>query len=415
MHILFLSDNFPPEGNAPATRAHEHLREWVKSGHSVTIITCVPNFPEGKVFDGYQNRWFQSEQIDGIKVWRVKTYITANEGFFKRSLDFLSFMITSFVFGIFTRNVDVVVGTSPQFFTVMSACCLARLKKVPFIFELRDIWPASIAAVGAVRQGKIIFYLEKIEMFLYQQADSIIAVTHSFKSELASRGVDSCKIHVITNGVDLSFYRPAAQKSVSLEKIYGLSDKFVVGYIGTHGVAHALDNVLDAADYLKQYPDIRLILAGGGSERARLEKLVKENNINNVVMIPKQSKVIMPALWSVCDVALVHLKDTSLFKTVIPSKIFEAMGMGIPILLAAPPGEASEIIQEAGVGLVVPPEEPSSLAKAIIKMQNDSLTQTYKENSKLAAREYDRVQLAKRMLEIIIETHEASKLHSRKK
>ena len=181
MHILFLTDNFPPEGNAPATRTFEHTREWVKQGHKVTVITCAPNFPEGKVFDGYQNKWLSKERIEGIDVWRVKTYITANEGFLKRTLDFVSFMLSSFLFGLFSKKVDVVVGTSPQFFTVISAWALAKLKRVPFIFELRDIWPASITAVGAMKKSKMISLLEKIEMFLYRQADSIISVTHSFK------------------------------------------------------------------------------------------------------------------------------------------------------------------------------------------------------------------------------------------
>ena len=186
MHILFLTDNFPPEGNAPASRTFEHTREWVKRGHSVTVITCAPNFPEGKVFNGYKNKWLLREKIEGIKVWRVKTYISANEGFFRRALDFLSFMITSFFFGLFTRNVDLVIGTSPQFFTVVSAWALAKLKRVPFVFELRDIWPASITAVGAMGNTWIISVLESLEMFFYRQAELIITVTNSFKAELES-------------------------------------------------------------------------------------------------------------------------------------------------------------------------------------------------------------------------------------
>ena len=166
MHILFVTDNFPPEGNAPATRTFEHAREWVSKGHKVTVITCAPNFPEGKVFDGYKNRWLSKETIEDINVWRVKTYITANEGFIKRTIDFVSFMICSLFFGLFVGKVDVVVGTSPQFFTVISAWALALFKRVPFVFELRDVWPASIAAVGAMRGSWIINILEKLELFL---------------------------------------------------------------------------------------------------------------------------------------------------------------------------------------------------------------------------------------------------------
>ena len=148
MHILFLTDNFPPEGNAPATRTYEHAREWVKLGHKVTIITGAPNFPEGKVFDGFSNRWYSKAILDGIEVRRVKTYITANEGFAKRILDFMSFMVTSFFAGLFVKKPDVIIGTSPQFFTAISAWALSAVRFKPFIFELRDIWPASITAVG---------------------------------------------------------------------------------------------------------------------------------------------------------------------------------------------------------------------------------------------------------------------------
>ena len=212
MHILFLTDNFPPEGNAPATRTFEHAREWVRKGHKVTVITCAPNFPEGKVFDGYKNRWLSKETIEDINVWRVKTYITANAGFIKRTIDFISFMVSSFFFGLLVRQVNVVIGTSPQFFTVISAWALAKFKHVPFVFELRDIWPASITAVGAMERNSVITTLERLEMFLYHQADLIISVTHSFKSELQARGVSGDKIKVVLNGVDLNKYTPLKNK-----------------------------------------------------------------------------------------------------------------------------------------------------------------------------------------------------------
>ena len=228
MHILFLTDNFPPEGNAPASRTYEHALEWVKEGHKITVLTCVPNFPEGKIFEGYKNKWLLKEQIDGITVWRVKTYITPNEGFIKRTLDYMTFMFSSFFFGLFTKDVDVVVGTSPQFFTVISAWALGKFKRVPFVFELRDIWPASITAVGAMKKNLGINLLEKLEMFLYHQADHIITVTNSFKSELIGRGVAPNKIDVVLNGVDLSTYSPTITKDLELSSRYGLSGKFVV-------------------------------------------------------------------------------------------------------------------------------------------------------------------------------------------
>lgn len=399
MHILFLTDNFPPEGNAPATRTYEHVREWVKEGHKVTVITCAPNFPEGKVFDGFENKWLSKTQYEGINVWRVKSYITANEGFLKRTLDFISFMLSSFFFGLFTKKVDVVVGTSPQFFTVISAWALAKLKRSPFVFELRDIWPASITAVGAMKKSKMITFLEKVEMFLYRQANLIVSVTNSFKTELIERGVDGNKIEVVLNGVDLSRYEPVNAKSPTYVVPNGLENKFVVGYIGTHGLAHALEKILEAAVLLAENKEIVFVFAGGGAAKPELEKRAQELKLSNVVMIPRQPKDKMPELWSLCDISLISLKDTPLFETVIPSKIFESMGMGLPMLYSGPQGEASKIILDASAGVIVPPENPEALANEVEKLwqQREELTKLA-DNSYRGAAQYDRKTLSLEML-----------------
>ena len=404
MHILFLTDNFPPEGNAPATRTFEHAREWVDKGHKLTVISCAPNFPEGKVFEGYKNKWLSKQKIKGISVWRVKTYITANEGFIKRTIDFFSFMVSSLFFGLFVRKVDVVVGTSPQFFTVISAWALAKFKRVPFVFELRDIWPASITAVGAMQGSWIIRTLEKLELFLYRQADLIISVTHSFKSELQSRGVSADKIKVVLNGVDLSKYKPLPEKDKEFSEKYHLQGKFVAGYIGTHGLAHALDSIIEAAELLKAEDDIRVVFAGGGADRSRLERLVETRGLSNVVMIPRQPKENMQKIWSLCDVSLVSLRDTPLFSTVIPSKIFESMAMGLPIIISVPEGESTDIIRTQKVGLVIPPENSNSFVKAILKLEKDEdLYRDLADHSLLAASKFNRKILALEMLSHIEE------------
>ena len=404
MHILFLTDNFPPEGNAPATRTFEHAREWVDKGHKLTVISCAPNFPEGKVFEGYKNKWLSKQKIKGISVWRVKTYITANEGFIKRSIDFFSFMVSSLFFGLFVRKVDVVVGTSPQFFTVISAWALAKFKRVPFVFELRDIWPASITAVGAMQGSWIIRTLEKLELFLYRQADLIISVTHSFKAELQSRGVSADKIKVVLNGVDLSKYKPLTEKDKEFSEKYHLQGKFVAGYIGTHGLAHALDSIIEAAELLKAEDDIRVVFAGGGADRSRLERLVETRGLSNVVMIPRQPKENMQKIWSLCDVSLVSLRDTPLFSTVIPSKIFESMAMGLPIIISVPEGESTDIIRTQKVGLVIPPENSNSFVKAILKLEKDEdLYRDLADHSLLAASKFNRKILALEMLSHIEE------------
>ena len=177
MHILFLTDNFPPEVNAPASRTFEHCREWKNAGHQITVITCAPNFPKGKVFDGYRNKLWQSEVIEGMRVIRVWSYITANEGFVKRILDYQSFMLSAVLASPFVRGVDLVVGTSPQFFTACAAYAVSRMKRVPWVFELRDLWPESIRAVGAMKESKALDWLEKVELFLYRKANAVVAAT----------------------------------------------------------------------------------------------------------------------------------------------------------------------------------------------------------------------------------------------
>lgn len=399
MHILFITDNFPPEGNAPATRTYEHIREWIKKDHHVTVVTCAPNFPEGKVYKGYKNKWLSKENINGINVWRVKTYITANEGFVKRTLDFISFMLSSILFGLFVRKVDVVIGTSPQFFTAISAWVLAKMKRAYYVFELRDIWPASITAVGAMRGSMIIDILEKIEIFLYKQADLIITVTNSFKIELKNRGISADKIKVVLNGVDLSIYKPTTYKDIDFANNYNLQNKFVAGYIGTHGLAHALDNVVKAANFLKADDNIRVLLVGGGSERERLEELVKKQNLSNVVMMPRQPKKYMQRVWSLCDISIISLRDDPLFSTVIPSKIFESMAMGLPIIISVPKGESTDIIKNENAGLITSTENPANLAESISHIKNNmDIYNNFSKNSLLASTKYNRKNLALKML-----------------
>jgi glycosyltransferase involved in cell wall biosynthesis len=412
MNILFLTDNFPPEGNAPASRTYEHAVQWVRAGHSVTVITGAPNFPEGKLFPGYKNRWYGVEDMDGIRVVRVKTYITANEGFAKRTLDYLSFMVTSFIAGLFQRRPDVIVGTSPQFFTVCSAWALSVFHRRPFVFELRDLWPASIKAVGVMKESRVIRALERLEMFLYHKSAAIVSVTNAFKSELVERGIDSNKISVVINGVDLSRYSPRAKDSELLKEC-GLEGKFVVGYIGTHGMAHALHRILEAADQIREHKDIAFLLVGSGAQREALLEQAASMSLDNVCFLPRQPKEKMAAVWSLCDVSLIQLKDDPLFRSVIPSKIFESMGMGLPILLSLPEGEASGIITQTGSGIVIPPEQPDKLAKAVLELSMETVL--HKKLSKAsadAAARYSREMQATKMLDVLEQVVAARKQKS---
>jgi len=404
VRILFLSDNFLPEVNAPATRLYEHAIRWVRAGHEVTVITCAPNFPEGKLFAGYRNAWRQVEMLDGIRVVRVKTYITANEGFLRRTLDYVSFMLMATVMSIFERRPDVVVATSPQFFCAIAGWMVSVMKRRPFIFELRDLWPASIIAVGAMKKSLVIRLLEKLELFLYRRATCIVSVTEAFREDLVSRGIPREKIEVVLNGVDLGRYgvRP---RDAELAREFGLGGKFVAGYIGTHGMAHALPKVLEAAERLLHREEIVFLFAGAGAERARVEQIVAERGLRNVRLVPRQPKERMPVLWSLCDLSIVPLRNTPVFATVIPSKIFESMGMGVPILISLPEGEATGIIRRTGAGVCLPPEDPEAMAEAIAHLANnpDELARL-RDRARSSAQQFSRDVLAERMLDVLVAT-----------
>lgn len=400
MRILFLTENFPPERNASAARVYERACYWVKWGHEVTVLTCAPNFPEGKVFPGYRNKWRQVEMVDGIRVVRVKTFITANEGIVLRTLDFLSFMGSAMVAGLFQKNPDVVISTSPQFFAAVGGWGLAGLRRKPFIFELGDLWPASIAAVGAMDENVFLRWMERLELFLYRRSAAVIALTSSFKDDLVRRGILPGKIAVVINGVDIPRYAPRP-RDMELAKTYGLDDHFVVGYIGTHGMAHALEKVLDVAERMERLPDVRFLFVGGGAGKAKLEEDLAKRKLKNVVLVPPQPKGRMPEFWSLCSVALVHLKDTPVFESVIPSKIFEAMGMGLPILLASPKGEASRIVEKEEAGLWVPAENPTALEEGILRLKNDEeLYRLCASRSLGAAPRYSRERQARDVLKV---------------
>lgn len=403
MHILFLTDNFPPEANAPAIRTFEHCREWVAAGHEVTVVTCAPNFPKGVVFGGYRNRLWQSETMAGIRVIRVWSYITRNEGFARRILDYLSYMVTGGIAALLVRRVDVVVGTSPQFFTACASWAVAGLKRRPFVFELRDLWPESIRTVGAVKSSRALDLLERLELFLYRRAAIVISVTHAFRRNLIDRGIDGDKIHVVTNGVDTSRFAPMP-KDAALERDLNLREKFVAGYIGTHGMAHALDTVLAAARLLAAAPDandIRILMLGDGARRAELKAQAESEGLDNLLFLESVPREQVARYWSLLDASIIHLKKSDLFKTVIPSKLFECMAMGIPVVHGVE-GESADIVRETGIGLTIAPEDPEALANALRRLRNDrSLSQKMRARGPMAACRYDRRVLAEQMLNIL--------------
>lgn len=403
MRILFLSDNFPPEVNAAASRVYERACYWIKDNHEVSVITCAPNFPLGKIYEGYKNKWVQTEDMTGIKVVRVKTFMAPNKGFCLRILDFMSYMFMAVFVGLFQKKPDVIIATSPQFFTAIGGWVLSRLKGVPFVFEIGDLWPESIKGLGLLGDSIIYRFLEKIELFLYKHSQYIIAQTPAFKENLMARGIDDQKIRVILNGVDTNKFQPLSRKDQKIISTHHLEGKFIVGYIGTHGLAQGLKQVIDLAKTLEPLSkDIIFLFVGEGADKENVVQYAQFCNIKNVLFFPLQPKETIHNWWSICDIALVSLKDLDIFNTVIPSKIFEASGMGLPIFLVAPEGEASKLIKSEKCGIHVVPQDITLGAQELI---NASLNESERKNLSLAAlnlaKAYSRERQAKEFISAV--------------
>lgn len=395
MRILFLTDNFPPEVNAPASRTYDHCREWVKKGDEVTVITCAPNFPQGKVYDGYKNKLWQEEYIDGIRVIRVWSYIVANKGFVKRTLDFISYSVSSFLAGLFIST-DLIVATSPQFFTALSGRTLAFWKRRPWIMEVRDLWPESIKTVGAMKDNAFIKYFEWEEKRCYRSAKKIIVVTDSFKKKLISRGIKNEKIAVVKNGVDRALFTPQPKDENLISRL-GLTGKTIIGYIGTHGMAHKLDFIIQVASQLKEiHPNYHFLFIGNGAEKDNLIRLKDSLGCTNVTMLDSVPKSEVGKYISILDVCLINLRKSELFTTVIPSKIFENAAMGIPILMGVE-GEAQEIVEHYSAGLCFEPENEADFVDKLRVMTQPENIVKYREGCKRLASDFDRNALAEKM------------------
>jgi glycosyltransferase involved in cell wall biosynthesis len=369
MHILFLTHYFPPEVNAPASRTYENTKRWVRAGHQVTVITCAPNHPNGVVYPGYENKWRQWDEQDGVRVLRVKTYLSANKGVANRSLNYFSYLLSATAFCRHVKNVDLVVSTSPQFFCGLSGYFVSRRHGCPWVVEIRDLWPESIHAVGAVRGRGLIGLLERVELFLYQKPDHIVALTAAFKSHMVAKGIAPNKIDIVTNGADLERFKPLSKQN-AFRTQHNLEGKFVASYVGTHGMAHCLETVLQAARLLEGNPEIQFVLVGDGAERENLLKKKAEMGLNNVLMLPQQKKELVPEILAASDACLVLLRKTELFKTVIPSKIFEAMAMERPIILGVD-GESRRIVEGSGSGIFIEPENAERLAERVVELWQD--------------------------------------------
>ncbi len=394
MKILFLSHYYAPEVNAPASRLSEHARFWAEAGHDVTVVTCAPNHPNGILYPGYHNRVFARENIGGIDIVRLWTYLAANEGFLSRIINYVSYFLSVLLWRWRLPKADIVISTSPQFFCGLAGW-LFQSKKRPWILEIRDLWPESIVAVGAMKASPLIRLLEWLERWAYRRADLIIAVTDSFVDHIKPLCRDT-PIAVIKNGVALSAYRGGKDSEAqAFRAAHDLEGKFIAAYVGTMGMAHGLQTILDAADALRTRTDIVFLLVGDGADMKNLMREREERNLTNVCYIGRQPKEAMPTIWHAADAALVLLRPSDTFKKVIPSKMFEAMAAERPIVLGVE-GEALDLLEKSKGGIGIRPGDAAALVHALTRLEADrALSNSLGQNGRnFVIRNFSREKLA---------------------
>lgn len=373
MHILFLSHYFPPEVNAPAARTYEHAVRWVAAGHEVTIVTCAPNCPDGVLFEGYRNTWRpRVEWVDGIRVVRVWTYLAPNAGTVRRIANYLSYMVSAVLGSLRLARPDVVVATSPQFFCGWAGVLTSWLRWRPLVLEIRDIWPESIEVLGAIRSRPLLWALRRLERLMYRAANHIVAVGPGYREKILEKVWLPERISVIPNGVDPERFRPQPPDERFLH-MWNLEGKFVCSYVGTIGMAHGLEVVVEAAKILRERgrDDIAFCLVGDGARRAVLEEQCRQLRLDRwVVFTGRQPREAVPGILASSNACLIHLRRCDLFTTVLPSKIFETMAMGCPIVVGVE-GPAAEMASSAGVGVAMEPESAESLVNAVTNMADN--------------------------------------------
>ena len=374
MKILYLSQYFPPEMGAPSARASELSRHWVRAGHDVTVLTGFPNHPTGVVPPEYRaklRRLVTSERFDGAKVVRTWLLPFPNRKAYERMLNYSSFCLSAASTGIFLEQPDVLIASSPQLLVALSGWWLARCKKTRFVFEVRDLWPESLAAVGMGNANSALHRsLARIAGFLYRQSDRIVVVTSAFEEYLVNRwNVPREKISVVENGVETDLFSP--QNSEQLRTNLGIQDRFVVSYVGTMGIAHGLDTLIEAAERLqKTAPEVLFLLIGEGADKQRLTNIADVRGLRNILFLDQQIRSKVPAFISASDASLVLLKKTELFKTVIPTKMLEFMSCARPLILGVD-GQARDIMEHARAGIFVEPENADQLVNAIVSLKRN--------------------------------------------
>ncbi|KYH35129.1 alpha-D-kanosaminyltransferase [Clostridium tepidiprofundi DSM 19306] len=370
MKILFLTQYCPPEVGAPQNRIFEFAKQLKKFGHEVSILTAMPNYPKGEIFEGYKGKKVVQEEIDGIKIIRTSIYVSKEKTFTKRLKNYLSFTFSSVFTGTkYIENQDVVITESPPLFLGWSGYYISKKKKAKYVFNISDLWPESAVKLGMLHNKALIKMSTWLEEFCYKKADAVTCQTRGIVDNIVERGFEKSKVHLITNGVDTEFFNKKFRDN-DFRKEIGVENKFAVCYAGIHGLAQGLEVIIDTAEKLRNYDDIQFVFVGDGPEKQKLMDMVAIKGLKNVTFLPVQAKVNMPRIIASMDATIIPLKKLDLFKGALPSKMFEALASELPIILAVE-GEAEKLIKDANAGITVEPENSDDIAEAVLKLYKD--------------------------------------------
>ena len=402
MRILIVCHYFPPEIGAPQARLSALARTWAADGDAVTVLTGMPNHPTGVLPADYRRAIRRRERADGYRIIRTWLYATPNEGIVRKTIGHLSFMVSSVLLGWRASGpADVVVVSSPTFFSIGSAWLLARLKRARLIVEVRDLWPAIFVELGVLTNRRVIRLLERLELAAYRAADAVVVVSDGFRANLIARGVPPAKVHTIRNGVTLGDFDVRSSADPKVRARLGAAEgECLVLYAGTHGISQGLPDLVGAAAAL-QDSAVRFAFVGEGSDKPRLERKVAELAVTNVTMLPGVRHDQVPALLAAADICLVPLRDVPLFSTFIPSKMFECLAAGRPVV-GAVAGESAQILREAGA-VVVPPGDTAALAAAVRELAADPERRASmaSQGRGYVERFFDRTELARQYRKVI--------------
>ena len=359
---------------APSARVSELSRHWAQAGHDVTVLTGFPNHPDGVIrpeFRKHFRRGVFREQFHGVRVVRTWLLPFPNRKPYERILNYSSFCASAALTASFLERPDVVIATSPQLLVGLSGWWLSRMKKVPFVLEVRDLWPESLAGAGVGNRDSLLYRaIGKTAAFLYRAADSIAVVTPAFREHLTRHwNVTAEKITVVPNGVETALFSPENSDS-GLTSSLKTSGQFLVSFIGTLGLAHGLETVVAAAELLQSIaPEVIFMLVGEGADRERIVRLAESKKLSNIRFVPQQSREKIPAYIAASDACIVTLRNSEVFETVIPTKMLEFMSCARPVILAVK-GQAQRILAVAGGGVSIEPGNPQALCNAILSLRH---------------------------------------------